>query len=92
MVPIQKQKQSWIWQQYQDNELIARSQYSQYQESGTGACRRYNYSFTLQNPTTPSQNMILKCRESSLEPAFAIASSIFYLACWDKTHIQEVQL
>ena len=50
------------------------------------------YPFTLQNPTTPSRNTIPNRRQSSLEPAFAIASSIFYLACRDKAHIQEVQL
>jgi len=35
MVPIQKQKQYCIWQQYQDNELIAWPRYSQYRESAT---------------------------------------------------------
>ena len=42
MVQIQKQKQYWIWQQYHD-ELIAWPRYSQYRESGTGACHHYDY-------------------------------------------------
>jgi len=52
MVQIQKQKQYWIWRRYQDNELIARSQYSQYRARGV---KKVNFGYhALQDPNLRS--------------------------------------